>query len=47
METVMIYLGFLYIMTKLFLNAVEQEKWWLAVSLAITTIGAMLYYHSR
>ena len=40
------YLAFLYFMTKLILNAIEQEKWWLAVSLAITMIGAMFYYHS-
>ncbi len=47
METLMIYLIFLYLMTKLILNAVEQEKWWLAVSLVITTIGAVFYYYSR
>lgn len=47
METLVIYLVFLYLMTKLILNAIEQEKWWLVISLVITTIGAMFYYHSR
>lgn len=45
METLVIYWVFLYLMTKLILNAIEQEKWWLAVSLMITMIGAIFYHH--
>ncbi len=33
------YLGFLYLMTELILNAIEEEEWWLAISLVITMIG--------
>lgn len=47
MEALVCYLAFLFLMTKLMLNAIEQEKWWLAVSLVIATFGAIFYYHSR
>jgi len=48
METLIVYLAFLYLMTKLILNAIEQEKWWLLIiSLVITIIGVIFYYHLR
>lgn len=48
MEMLVCYLAFLYLMTKLILNAIEQEKWWLLIiSLVITIIGVIFYYHLR
>lgn len=48
MEMLVGYLAFLYLMTKLIVNAIEQEAWgWLVVFLVITIIGVIVYYHSR
>lgn len=47
MERLVIYLIFLYLMSKLILSAVEQEKWWLVLSLVISTFGAIFYYYTE